>query len=61
MPFIKVSMWAGRDEAAKEKLIQNITKATCDAINCPPEAVWIAIDDVPKTNWGMGGKQASKA
>lgn len=28
---------------------------------CPPEAVIVVIDDIPKENWGEAGKQASKS
>jgi len=51
-------MWQGRDKETKKKLIDNVTKATCEAIKCPPEAVQIVIEDIPKENWGINGKQA---
>lgn len=54
-------MWKGRDEETKEKVIQNVTKALCDTIGCPPETVFVIIDDIPKENWGQAGKQASKS
>ncbi len=61
MPIVRVELWPGRDEATKEKLIQNITKVVSETTKCPTEAVTVVIQDVPKENWGMGGKQASKA
>lgn len=60
MPIVKIAMWKGRDEAAKEKLIYNVTKTVCETVNCPPEAVIVVIEDIPKENWGQGGRQASK-
>ena len=60
MPIVRIGMWSGKDEAAKEKLIQNVTKTVCDTVKCPPEAVIVVIEDIPKENWGHGGKQASK-
>ncbi len=60
MPIVRIDMWKGRDEAIKEKLIQNLTKTVCDTVKCPPEAVTVVIEDIPKENWGHGGKQASK-
>lgn len=60
MPIVRIGMWAGRDATTKEKLIQNVTKAVCDTVRCPPEAVTVVIDDVPKENWGVAGKPASK-
>ncbi len=60
MPIVRIGMWAGRDGATKEKLIQNVTRTVCDTVGCPPEAVTVIIDDIPKENWGIAGKPASK-
>ena len=56
MPFISVDMWSGRPKETREKLIENLTKACCETLNCPPEAVIVALHEVPKENWGHGGK-----
>lgn len=57
MPIIKIGMWAGRDKEIKKKLIENVTKSVCEAVKCPPEAVIIVLEDIPKENWGQGGIQ----
>ena len=59
MPIVKIEMWAGRDKETKNHLIQNVTKTVCDTIKCPPEAVIVVIEDIPKENWGQAGKQAA--
>ena len=59
MPVVRVDMWEGRTEAVKEKLIKGITKVFTE-IDVSPEWVTVIINDIPKTNWGTGGKQASK-
>ena len=53
-------MWSGRDAAAKELLIKNVTETVCATIKCPPEAVIVVIEDVPKENWGQAGVPACK-
>ena len=58
MPIVKIEMWAGRDKDTKNKLIENVTRTICDTVKCPPEAVIVVIDDIPKENWGQAGKQA---
>jgi len=58
MPIVKIAMWAGRDREIKEKLIQKVTQTVCDTIKCPPEAVIVVIEDIPKENWGQAGKSA---
>lgn len=59
MPVVIIEMWEGRTEDQKEKLIKGITKAF-EEIGVPAEALHIIIHDVPKTNWGLRGGQASK-
>ena len=58
MPIVNIGIWEGRSIEQKEKLIQNVTKAVCDVVGCPPEAVIVVIEDIPKENWGQSGKQA---
>ncbi len=59
MPVVRVEMWEGRTEEQKEKLIKGITKAF-EEIGVNPVVLTIIIHDVPKSNWGMRGEQASK-
>jgi len=59
MPIVIVEMWEGRTPDQKEKLIHGITKAF-EEIGTKPESLHIVIHDVPRTNWGTRGKQASK-
>ena len=59
MPVVIVEMWEGRSTRQKETLIQGITEAF-KQIGVPPEVLNIIIHDIPKTNWGSGGKQASQ-
>jgi 4-oxalocrotonate tautomerase len=59
MPIVHVYMWAGRSEEVKEKLIEDLTKVFVN-LGIPAEAVTVVIHDIPKTNWGIAGKQASK-
>ena len=58
MPIVKIGMWVGRDKATKKQLIKNVTQAVCDTVKCPPQAVIVVIEDIPKENWGQAGQQA---
>ena len=58
MPIVKIEMWAGRDKEIKSKLIKNVTATVCETIKCPPEAVIVVIEDIPKENWGQAGTPA---
>lgn len=56
MPLVQVSMWRGRSREQKKKLIKSVTAAVAESISCPPESVWIIINDVDKADWGMAGE-----
>ena len=60
MPVVIVETWEGKTPEQKDKLIRGITKAFED-IGVSPGDLNIIIHDVPKTNWGSRGQQASKA
>ena len=58
MPFLHVHILEGRDEALRAKLIAALTDTICDTLGAPREDVRILIDEMPKENWGIGGKSA---
>lgn len=60
MPIINVQIWPGRSNEVKEKLIKGLTDITVQVMNVPPEAVSVIINEVEKTNWGVGGVPFSK-
>jgi 4-oxalocrotonate tautomerase len=59
MPVVIIEMWEGRTEKEKERLIKGITRAF-EEIGVKAEWLNIIIHDIPKSNWGTSGEQASK-
>ncbi|RLG60246.1 4-oxalocrotonate tautomerase [Candidatus Geothermarchaeota archaeon] len=59
MPVVHVYVWRGFSNEAKKKTIAGITKVFTD-MGISAEAVRVIIHEIPKENWGVGGKQASK-
>lgn len=59
MPIVIVETWEGKTDEQKAKIIKGITR-TFEEIGVKPEDVQIVIHDVPKSNWGSRGNQASK-
>ena len=57
MPVVKIDMLEGKTPEQKKKLIEAVTKAVCESVGCKLDVVTVVISDVPKTNWGAGGKQ----
>ena len=56
MPIAQLYIAEGRNEAQKKQLIEKVTQAFVDALGTAPDSVWITIQDVPKAQWGIGGK-----
>jgi len=59
MPVVIVNMWTGRNTEQKKTLVKGITDVFTK-VGVPAEAVHIIINDIPKSNWGTGGKLASE-
>jgi len=59
MPLVKIYLWKGREKETKKELIEKITSAVVDVIDCSAEAVQVIINEVDKDNWGIGGTPAS--
>lgn len=60
MPLVEITLWPGRSAEVKESIIREVTDALSRSSGAPPEAIEIIIRDVPKTDWGRGGRPFSK-
>lgn len=60
MPIIQANIVEGRTDEQKEKLIVEITRATVTALGVPQESVRVMIVEMPKTQFGIGGKTAKQ-
>ncbi|MBK9740059.1 MAG: 2-hydroxymuconate tautomerase family protein [Actinobacteria bacterium] len=56
MPFIQVTMLAGRSVEQKHALIRKLSAATAEALDTPIERVRVAIYEVTADEWGTGGE-----
>ena len=56
MPLAQLYIAAGRDDAKKKLLIEKVTQAFVDALGTKSDSVWVTVHEVPKTEWGIGGK-----
>ncbi len=55
MPVVIVNMWPGRDENAKRRIAEGLTKVFEDE-GVPRDVIEVIINEVPKVNWAVGGK-----
>jgi 4-oxalocrotonate tautomerase family enzyme len=56
MPLVEIKWFKGRDNKAKAKTMELVTKAICEAVGCESDAVTIIIHDIDKASWGQNGK-----
>lgn len=56
MPLIQISQTPGLTADQKRAAISAVTKAYADATGKDAEAVWVTITDIPREQWGVGGK-----
>lgn len=55
MPTVIVHMWPGRDDNAKRRIADGITRVF-ESEKVPRDAVEVIMFDVPKNNWARAGK-----
>ena len=60
MPLVEISMFTGRDDETKERMIREVTEAVVRTSGAPPEAVTVILRDVPRTDWARAGTPYSK-
>lgn len=58
MPIANIQILEGRTDEQKAELIEKVTQAICGSLGSPQEAVRVLVQEVPKTQWGIGGKTA---
>ena len=58
MPFAQVFLIEGRTEEQKKALIEKVSAAMAEAVGAPLENTRVWIQEVPRAQWGIGGKTA---
>ncbi len=56
MPFIHVELVEGRTAEQKAGLVKDITEAVVKNADVPKERVHVIINEMKKTDYGMGGE-----
>ncbi|MGA0571544.1 tautomerase family protein [Variovorax sp. VNK109] len=58
MPIAHVSIMEGHDDQKKADIIAAVTEALHQSMGAPHEVIRVLINEVPRTQWGIGGKTA---
>jgi 4-oxalocrotonate tautomerase len=54
MPFVEVTLGAGRTPEQLRALISELTQAVVHSIGAPKDAVRVVLREVPDTHWAAG-------
>jgi 4-oxalocrotonate tautomerase len=54
MPFVEVTLAAGRSPQQLRLLMSRLTRAVVESIGVQPESVRVVLREVPKTHWASG-------
>jgi 4-oxalocrotonate tautomerase len=55
MPFVEVTLIAGRTPEAKRELMKRLTDAVEETIGAPRESIRVVLREVPPEHWAIGG------
>ena len=58
MPLAQITMMEGRTKEQKAELIKEVTDCIHRVLNAPKDTVRVAIYEVGKSDWGIGGRTA---
>jgi 4-oxalocrotonate tautomerase family enzyme len=59
MPLIRVSMFPGRNASQKAELVRRLSEVFAETCGTPGHStagVWVILDEVPESHWGVGGR-----
>ena len=56
MPIIHMDILEGRTQEQIKQMVEKVTKAVCETLNAPPEAVIITINHMKKDEFAVAGK-----
>jgi 4-oxalocrotonate tautomerase len=65
MPFVNIRVVDGvlGDDAAEKKAVisRRVTEVLSSAAGIPEDYVWVVFEDVPATEWYVGGKSVAQS
>ncbi|MFB1082031.1 2-hydroxymuconate tautomerase [Jeotgalibacillus sp. JSM ZJ347] len=59
MPIVTVKMIEGRSDDQKRALVKKVTDAVVETTGATPDKVSIIIEEMKKTDYGVGGTRVS--
>ncbi|ATJ82137.1 2-hydroxymuconate tautomerase [Halomonas beimenensis] len=60
MPIVNIQLIEGRTAEQKEALIEKVTAACVESIDCTPESVRVVLSDVAIQDFGLAGESVKR-
>ena len=60
MPYINVKVAGKLTEDQRKKIVTSITNTMEEVAGKPPSSTYVQIDEIPREQWGVGGKLLSE-
>ncbi|MBB3231526.1 2-hydroxymuconate tautomerase [Halomonas stenophila] len=60
MPIVNIQLIEGRSDAQKEALIEKVTAACVETVDCTPESVRVVLADIAPQDFGVAGASVKK-
>ena len=60
MPYIEIKAAGSLTAEQKKEIVKQITKTMQDVAGKPPSATYIVIQEIERSDWGVGGKMLSE-
>tara|TARA_B100000925_G_C21968478_1_gene456701 strand:- start:977 stop:1162 length:186 start_codon:yes stop_codon:yes gene_type:complete len=59
MPYVNVKVAGNLSDEQRKDIISEITKTLEKVAGKPPSSTYVQIDEIPRNQWGVGGKPLS--
>ena len=60
MPYVEISLFEGRSDELKEKLIKNVSNSVAETLSIELDHVIVKLDEMDKRHYAIGGISAHK-
>jgi 4-oxalocrotonate tautomerase family enzyme len=60
MPLVEIKLWDHQaSEETVPRIIASVTEALAESSGAKPENIWVIVEGVSPTRWGVAGKPGS--
>ncbi len=60
MPYVEISLFGGRSDELKEKLIESVSKSVADTLSVELDEVIVKLDEMDRRHFARGGRSVHK-